>query len=216
MRREATGPILDVAHLYRARRGVVDVVEVPELLFVSVEGSGPPAGPAFAEALGSLYPVAYGVRFALRAAGIDEKVSPLEALWWTEDPAGDFGRALATGGYGEADKERWRWRALIRLPSATSGDLVAHVEDAVRAHRPELGGPLSRVRFGPWREGRSAQTLHVGPYAEELATVELLHRALADAGYRPAGRHHEIYLGDPRRSAPERLRTILRQPVAPA
>jgi hypothetical protein len=216
MRSPIASPALDVARLYRARQGVVDLVEVPELLFVSVEGQGPPAGPAFAEALGALYPVAYGVRFALRTVGIDEKVSPLEALWWTPDPAGDFSRALMAGGFDEADMERWRWRALIRLPAGTPGELVADVEEALLARHPELDESLARVRFGPWHEGRCAQTLHVGPYADELATVELLHGALADAGYRPGGLHHEIYLGDPRRSAPERLRTILRQPVVPA
>lgn len=217
VRRTTIGPVGDVSSLYRARRGVVDIVEVPELLFASVDGEGPPEGPSFGEAIGALYPIAYGVHFAVKARGTTEtvKVAPLEALWWTDDAAGDFTRALAGGGYGEADRYRWRWRALIRLP-AVDDELVAQVRRGTLERHPELSEAVGRVRIAAWREGTCAQTLHVGPYAEELTTVELLHRALEGAGFRPVGRHHEIYLGDPRRCAPERLRTILRQPVSAA
>ena len=211
-----TGSVQDTSKLYRAKRGVIDIVEVPELVFASVDGEGPPGGPAFGEALGALYPTAYGIHFALKARGVDERVSPLEALWWTDDPAGDFADARSKGGYGERDMERWRWRALIRLPAGTDEALFRQVEHGIGQKHPELAEALTRVRFGPWREGTCAQTLHVGPYAEELSTVELLHDALEGAGFRATGRHHEIYLGDPRRCAPERLRTILRQPVTPA
>ena len=211
-----TGTTRDVSKLYRAKRGVVDIVEVPELVFASVDGEGAPGGPAFGEALGALYPIAYGIHFALKARGADERVSPLEALWWTDDPAGDFAQARRRGGYGERDMERWKWRALIRLPAGTDEAMFRQVEDGLRHKHPERSEAFARVRFAPWREGTCAQTLHVGPYAEELPTVEMLHGALAGAGFRPSGRHHEIYLGDPRRCAPERLRTILRQPVSPA
>lgn len=206
----------DPAAFYRAKAGTVDVVDVPTFDFLRVDGSGPPDGPAFAEALAGLYPVAYGVRIALRELGVDEKVSPLEALWWTADPAGDFRRALASGGFEHGDMAGWSWRALIRVARACDRALVDAVKEVARHRHPASGPALAKVRFGHWHEGLCVQTLHVGLYADELPTVERLHAYAAEHGYRPSGRHHEIYLGDPRRCAPDRLRTILRQPVVPA
>lgn len=203
----------DVAALYRARAGRVDLVEVPELPFAAVDGSGAPGGPGFARAVGALYPVAYGIRFALRRRGVDERVSPLEALWWTAQSAADFTAALSRGGYREEEMAAWSWRALIRLPAAADEALVAEVKARAAARRPEGAGALEDVRFLLWREGPSVQTLHVGPYGAELPTVQLMHDFIVGHGLTPTGQHHEIYLGDPRRCAPERLRTILRQPV---
>ena len=204
----------EVAPLYRARRGRVDLVEVPELRFAGVDGEGAPSGPAFPRAIGALYPIAYGVRFALRKQGTDERVSPLEALWWTAQSAADFTAALARGGYGEEEKASWSWRALIRLPSQADDALIAEVKSEAAHRHPEGADAIDEVRFFPWREGLSVQTLHVGPYSAELPTIRLLHEFIGSHELTPAGQHHEIYLGDPRRSAPERLRTIVRQPVA--
>lgn len=203
----------DTERLFTAEAGTVTVLEVPELPFASVDGSGTPDGAAFGNAIHGLYTVAYGVRFGLKRVGIDEKVSPLEALWWTDDPAGDFAAALARGGFTGAEKASWSWRAMIRLPWAADDTVVGAVkEEAVRRH-PEMQADLDNVRVGPWCEGLSVQTLHVGPYATELVSVTLLHDFIAEHGYRAAGLHHEVYLSDPRRCAPERIRTILRQPV---
>jgi len=198
---------------YRATKGEVSLVEVPELLFASVDGHGAPGGAEFKCALGALYPIAYGVRFALRERGIDERVAPLEALWWTETPLVDFKGALERGGYAPADMDRWFWRAMLRLPRATDKVTLDSVRTAAIRRRPDSASTLESVAIGPWQEGLCVQTLHVGPYSAELPTVQLLHSFIASHGYRAVGRHHEIYLGDPRRAAPERLRTILRQPV---
>lgn len=203
----------EVTSLYGARKGRVDLIEVPELVFAGVDGSGPPAGPAFARAIGALYPVAYGIRFALRKRGVDERVSPLEALWWTAHSASDFTAALERGGYDEEEMAAWSWRALIRLPAATDDALIAEVKVQAAGRHPDGAAALDEVRFFPWAEGLSVQTLHVGPYRAELATVQLMHDFIVTNGMVPTGQHHEIYLGDPRRCAPERLRTILRQPV---
>jgi hypothetical protein len=105
------------------------------------------------------------------------------------------------------------WRALMVQPPPVDAAVVA--EALERAHRRPPPA-LDRVRLERWEEGRSAQLLHVGPYASENPSIDLLHREIAELGLRPYGRHHEIYLDDPRRSRPERLRTILRQPVQPA
>lgn len=211
-----TTPTTDVRALYTARAGSVTVIDVPELLFASVEGSGAPSAGGFQRAVPLLYTLAYGVRFAARARGVDERVSPLEALWWSAHPERDFMDALARGGYTAAEQESWSWRAMIRLPWAAEGELAATVRaDAARRH-PELRDGLETVRIDRWREGLCVQTLHVGPYAAEPATVKLMHEHIDARGYQAAGHHHEIYLGDPRRSAPEKLRTILRQPITTA
>jgi len=203
----------DVAALFKASRGKVVLLDVPELLFASVDGRGAPGDESFAQAVGGLYTIAYGVRFALRDKGVDEKVSALEALWWTADPAADFAAALAAGGFSDQAKDGWSWRAMIRLPWAASDDvLTAARAQAVRRH-PEVEPALAAVHVGPWREGLCVQTMHVGPYAAELPTVVLMHDFIAQHGLRAVGHHHEVYLGDPRRTAPDRLRTILRQPV---
>lgn len=206
----------DVRTLFKAARGKVAVLDVPELLFAAVDGHGAPGDEAFSQAIGALYATAYGVRFALKDKGIDEKVSALEALWWTADPAADFAAAVARGGFSDAAKTDWSWRALIRLPWAADRDVIAAVKAAAIKRHPESAAGLDTVTVAAWREGLSVQTLHVGPYADELPTVQLIHDFIAEHGYRAVGHHHEIYLGDPRRSAPDKLRTILRQPVEPA
>jgi len=113
----------------------------------------------------------------------------------------------------DTDRDRWRWQAMIRQPDPIDAETVAAALAQVRAKKPSPG--LGRLRYQHWAEGRCAQLLHVGPYAGEAPSIARLHQAIAAAGYRPRGRHHEIYLGDPRRSAPDKLRTILRHPIEP-
>jgi len=111
----------------------------------------------------------------------------------------------------DSDRERWQWRALIAQPDPVDKSAV---EQAIEQARAKKDLPaLDRLRYERWVEGRCAQVLHVGPYADEGPSIARLHAGIAAAGYRPRGRHHEIYLGDPRRTPPEKLRTILRHPV---
>lgn len=190
-------------------RDEVRFVDVPERGFAVIDGeSEPGATPgvsgAFREALQALYAVSYGLRFALKAEGIEYTVGPLEGLW-----GGESSLALAP--------DMARWRLLIWQPDAIGADRLARaVEDAARKaaskHEPRPG--LERVRYERWAEGRCAQLLHVGPYEAEAPTIARLHAAIETAGLQVRGRHHEIYLGDPRRAAPEKLRTLLRRPVA--
>jgi hypothetical protein len=190
--------------LYRATADPA-FVDVPELPFLMVDGEGDPnTAPGYAEAVQALYVVAYTLRFALkrRPDGVDAPVMPLEGLWWADD------MSVFLGG----DRSAWRWTMGIRQPDRVGADDVAA---AVEEARRKKGLPgLDRVRLERYTEGRAAQVLHVGPYSAEGPTIERLHRFIADSGYALGGRHHEIYLGDPRRAAPEKLRTILRQPVA--
>jgi hypothetical protein len=205
----------DFEELLKARKGVVDFVEVPEAGYVMVRGTGAPGGEEFGEAVQALYTVSYGAHFLLRKRdGGAPRVMPLEALWWVDDPdqqalvhavaAGEA--SMATG-----DMSRWHWQAMIMQPELIDAALVEEAMAQARAKKALPG--LDRLRYVRWAEGRSAQILHVGPYSAEAPAIAKLHRAITEAGFVPRGRHHEIYLGDPRRSAPERLRTIIRQPI---
>jgi hypothetical protein len=211
-----------VEALYQVRKGVVDLVDVPKLCYLAIDGSGGPDGAEFADAVQALYAISYGARFLLKKAhGEAPKVRPLEALWWVDDPAQqEIFEGVARGEVEipRTDREGWRWRAMIMQPDPIGADMIDQAVAQARAKKPPKASPaaLDRHRYELWEEGRCAQLLHVGPYAAEGASIARLHEGIAAAGYRPTGRHHEIYLGDPRRSAPERLRTILRHPVTPA
>ena len=204
--------------LYKPRRDTVEFVDVPQMAFVVVPGQGAPEGPAFAAAIQALYAVSYGVHFLVKKAiGEAPRVMPLEALWWVGDDDGQQALVEAVargqGSMADTDRDRWRWQAMIMQPEPIDAALVA--EAMAQARTKDLAA-LDRVALHTWEEGRCAQLLHIGPYAAEAPSLRLLHEAIATAGMRARGRHHEVYLGDPRRSAPERLRTILRQPVEPA
>jgi hypothetical protein len=181
----------------------VAFIDVPTMRIVRVDGAGDPntAGGAFQEAMAALFPLVYTLRFALkRGRGIDTRVGPPEGLWW------DAADGPAPGSL--ADQP---WSLFVALPDEATEDDIAAAFAAVRAKQAPVA--LDRVRCEPFAEGRAAQVLHVGPYAAETPTIARLHAAIEAAGLTARGRHHEIYVGDPRRSAPERLRTILRQPV---
>jgi hypothetical protein len=192
--------------LYTAKR-VPAFVDVPELPMLMIDGHGDPnTAPAYADAVQALYSVAYTIRFALkrRADAVDAPVMPLEGLWWTPD--------MAT--FSTDEKSQWNWTMMIVVPEQVTAPVVEDARAAAARKRPLA--PLDRVRLERFAEGRCAQVLHVGPYSTEGPTVAALHAFIADHGGTLSGRHHEIYLGDPRRAAPEKLRTIVRQPVAAA
>jgi hypothetical protein len=190
------------------KAGVVRFLALPPASAVMVDGEGAVGPDAFAPLMPGLYGTAYTLRFALKRRGVEEKVGPLEGLYWTTDGITDLDVIL------DADRSGWRWTLLIVLPAVATKD---ELEAASAAGRGKMALAVAqRLRLGAVDEGRVAQLLHVGPYSEERATIERLHAAIGEAGLRPRGAHHEIYLGDPSRSAPERLRTILRHPVEPA
>jgi len=182
-------------------------VDVPELPYLMIDGHGDPdTDPAYADAVQALYSLAYTIRFALkrRPDPVDARVMPLEGLWWTPD--------MAT--FSTDDKSAWNWTMMITVPEQVTDAVVEDARAAAARKRPHA--ELHGVRLERFAEGRCAQVLHVGPYSAEGPTVAALHAFVAASGCTLSGRHHEIYVGDPRRSAAETLRTILRQPVAPA
>ena len=190
--------------LYTAPRTPV-LLDVPRMTYLQIDGHGDPnTAPEYTEAVQALYSLAYTIRFTLKRGpdAIDAPVLPLEGLWWTPDMAQ----------FTTADKSAWNWTMMIRVPDRVDDALLA--EACAAATRKKGPAALDRVRLAAHTDGTSAQVLHVGPYSTEGPTVERLHRFIADAGFVLTGKHHEIYLSDPRRAAPERLRTIIRQPVA--
>jgi hypothetical protein len=176
-------------------------VDVPELGFLMIDGAGSPEGPGYAAAVQALYSLSYTVKFASkRQLGRDYTVCPLEGLWWSERMDSFHDRA----------KDEWSWTMMIRQPGWVTPQHV----DAARAKAREKAPAVDRVRLDRYAEGLSVQIMHIGPYSAEAPTIARLHDEYLPAhGLVETGHHHEIYVGDPRRSAPEKLRTVLRQPV---
>lgn len=183
------------------------LVTVPAMLYLMIEGTGDPeTSPAFREAVQALYTASYTMKFSAKIAGIaDWKVPPLEGLWRTSSGE-DFTEA-ATG--------EMSWKALIMQPKIVTTEMLEQARaEAVRKKKDVPA--LALVRLESWEEGLCIQTMHVGPYAAEHATISMMHKWIAAHGYRVRGIHHELYLSDPNRTRPENLKTILRQPVETA
>jgi hypothetical protein len=183
------------------------MVEVPEMIFLMIDGHGDPnTSSSYQEAVQALYAVSYALKFKIkRSSGFDYKVGFLEGLWWAPDLS-----AFATG-----DKSAWDWTMIIRQPDMVTDDLLTETIKEVQKKKDLPAA--AKARLEKFTEGRAAQILHVGPYSTEGPTIAKLHTFIAEQGFTFDGQmqeHHEIYLGDPRRAAPERLRTIIRQPVA--
>lgn len=184
------------------------LVDIPELRFLAVDGHGDPnTGVAYRRAVEGLYAVAYTVKFASKGdLDKDFVVGPLEGLWWADDMDDFLARR----------KDTWRWRLLINVPDWITGEMI---ENAKRTAEAKKKAPvIADIRTETLHEGTSAQVLHVGSYDDETPILTRLHHEYLPANnLRETGLHHEIYLSDPRRTDPAKLRTILRQPVeAPA
>jgi hypothetical protein len=165
--------------------------------YLAADGVGAPGGQKFQEAIGALYSMAYTMKMTKKFAGQDYKVCHLEGLWW---------------GFEQMEaQDTWRWKLLMRVPDFIKAvDLKEAVATLKKKGKPE--SPVE-VRLETLKEGRCVQVLHTGPYADEPATIARMEAHAKDKGFSFAGPHHEIYLSDPRRVAPEKLRTILRMPV---
>jgi hypothetical protein len=193
-------------HLYAPLRNEFTLVDVPEMSFLMIDGHGDPnTSPAYQEALETLYAVAYKIKFASKKElDRDYVVPPLEGLWWAEDMA-SFSEQL--------DKSQWDWTMMIMQPDWIGQELFESTRALVQRQK-ELPG-LPKLRLERYHEGPSVQILHIGRYDDEGPTLRRLHHEfMPENGLTFNGKHHEIYLSDPRRVAPEKLKTILRQPVA--
>ena len=176
-------------------------VEVPPMSYLQIDGAGSPESDAYARAVAALYALSYPVKFASKHAGRDYVVCPLEGLWWSERMAS----------FTERTKDEWSWTMMIRQPDWISEDMVASVREKAIAKAPAAAD----VRLAAYTEGLSVQILHLGSFEDETPTIARLHGEYLPAhGLVETGHHHEIYFSDPRTSAPEKLKTLIRQPVA--
>lgn len=180
------------------------LVDVPEMSFLMVDGRGDPEGSGeYPDAIEALCSVSYALKFTIKRLdpADDYTVMPLETLWWVEGHTP----------FSLDDRRAWKWTAMIAQPPNVTEERVRGAASEAKAKHPVTA--LRRLRLEPFREGLCAQVLHVGAYAQELPTIEKLHAFIAEHDYPLRGKHHEIYLSDPRRTAPERLKTVIRQPV---
>ena len=183
------------------------VVEVPEFRYIAVDGRGDPnTSPAYANAIEALYGVAYALKFAsTKTLGRDFVVGPLEGLWRADDPTEFVTRR----------KQNWAWTMMISQPDWITEDMVRTAIDNVAKKRENAA--LGDIRMLTFVEGTCVQILHIGSYDDETPTLDRLHNHyLPENGLTFNGDHHEIYLSDARRTAPAKLKTILRQPVKAA
>ncbi|WP_293451027.1 GyrI-like domain-containing protein [Planktotalea sp.] len=178
------------------------VVNVPTINFIKVDGAGPPGNQAYTDACGWLYPISYGLKFMSKITlEQDYVVPPLEGLWWANDMTA----------YTDDRRDEWLWTLMIMVPDWITNDMYAQ---ALETAATKLGSPPATLRLEAFTEGKSVQILHIGPFSEEGPTLARLHNEYMPAqGLDWNSNHHEIYLSDPRRTAPEKLKTVLRQPV---
>jgi hypothetical protein len=181
----------------------VTLIEVPKMNFIMIDGQGAPESPQFAQSIQALYPIAYTIKFdKKKAGGPDFTVMVLEALWWAENMKVFMPET--------ADRNKWQWTVIMLLPDfITRKDF----ENAVAAAQKKKDNPaLSKVRFESFTEGKSAQIMHIGPYSAEGPNIQKLHHKIVEIGGKLSGKHHEIYLSDPRRVTPDKMKTVVRQP----
>jgi len=190
--------------LYSPRPGEVELVTVPDMKYIMVDGGGAPEGDSFSQAIGAIYNLAYTMKFrSKKLLKKDYSVMALEGLWWVKGKRFDL-----------AKREDWLWTLMIVQPDFVNDKMFAEALDEVKRKKNRPG--IEKARLESFKEGLCVQTMHVGPYSTEAESIARLDVFAKEKGYRMLGKHHEIYLGDPRRAAPSKLRTIVRHPVAKA
>ena len=195
----------ELKHLYRPSAKEFVVVDVPPMNFLMIDGHGDPnTAQEYQDALEALYAVAYKIKFmSKKEREMDYVVPPLEGLWWAEDM-----ETFTT----KRDKSTWDWTMMIMQPEWITQEMFEEVLKQVAKKKKDLAA-LSRLRLETYHEGQAVQIMHIGSYDDEGPTIARMHAFIDETGHQPAGKHHEIYLGDPRKVAPEKLKTVLRQPV---
>lgn len=203
----------ELKYLYAPSPGKVEIVQVPRLQFAMIggaieKGSEPGRSPSFADSTQALYGISYTLKFMLKkrkSDPVDYPVMALEGLWWVEDGIFDI-----------TVKDNWFYTLMILQPEVVTQEIFEEGLEQVRKKKGD-SPYLSKLRLAPFEEGPCVQVMHIGPYATEPATIERMRAFATEKGYRDCvglgGKHHEIYLGDPRKADPARLKTVLRHPV---
>ena len=181
----------------------VTLIDVPKMNFIIINGKGAPESAQFAGSIQALYPIAYTIKFdKKKTEGTDFTVMGMEGLFWAKDMKVFMPET--------ADRKEWQWTLMIVQPDfVTKADFIK----AKEAAKKKKDNPyIDNVRFESFSEGKSAQIMHIGPYAAEGLNIHRLHQKIAEIGGKLSGKHHEIYLSDPRRVTPDKMKTVLRQP----
>lgn len=200
-------------YLYQPSAKKIEAVQVPDLQFAMIDGAiekgqAPGTSPRFQEATQALYGLAYTLKFMLKKRktnAVDYPVMALEGLWWVED-----------GKFDITVKDNWLYTLMIMQPDIITMDLFEQAREQVRRKKGDSKS-LSKARLAHFEEGLCVQVMHIGPYAAEPATIERMQEFMKENGLKdnvgPCGKHHEIYLSDPRKAAPDKMKTVLRHPV---
>lgn len=194
----------ELKHLYKPSTKQVEIVDVPQMNFLMLDGKGDPnTSPEYQDAVEALYSLSYTVKFMIKKGelGIDYGVLPLEGLWWMDDMTQ----------FSVENKDDWQWTMMIMQPDMVTTRLIPEAIEQVKKKKNPAA--LSKIRFEAYSEGKAAQIMHIGPFSEEGPTVEKVHKFIEENGGKRRGKHHEIYLTDIRRAAPEKWKTIIRQPM---
>ena len=192
----------ELKNLYNPSAKDVKIVDVPAMNFLLVNGEGAPTSQQYSEAIEVLFSVSYALKFTIKKnTGVDFSVMPLEGLWWVDDMTK----------FSSERKDEWKWTAMIMQPKyVTAEDIKVAVEQEKKKNNPVA---LPKVRFESFKEGPAAQIMYVGPFSAEGPTIAKIHAYIQSIGNTLSGKHHEIYLNNPATTAPEKLKTILRQPM---
>lgn len=196
------------ADLYHPSANTVSVVDVPAMTFLMIDDTGDPnRSEDYRQAVAALYALSYALKFLLKKEqGRDYAVMPLEGLWWTPDMRE----------FSVEHNEDWLWTMMIVQPPEVTPALFERARAEVQRKKPSLTSPLGKGRLEAFHEGLAAQIMHQGPYAAEGPAIAQLHAFIREKGYTFDGsgqKHHEIYLSDPQRTAPDKMKTVLRQPM---
>jgi len=177
------------------------IVEFGEIPYLAIEGKGEPAGEVFTKAVEALYPLAYGIKNICKRQGHDFGVPKLEGLWWVklDKPAL------------EVPRKKWYWKLLIRMPDFVTSEIAQSAKEEV--YKKKGLDLIKEIKFEKINEGKCIQVMHVGPYSTEPETIGKIKDFMEDNDFTENGLHHEIYISDPRKTIPEKMKTILRQPI---
>ena len=194
----------ELKHLYRPSAKKIVALEVPKMNFLVIDGKGDPnTSVEYKQAVETLYAVSYAVKFLIKRGELqtDYGVMPLEGLWWVDDMRM----------FDIHKKDHWKWTAMIMQPEIVTKEYIEIAIDQV--NKKKKLEALSKIEFTSFQEGKSAQTLHIGPFKDEGPTIERIHLFITESKYSLRGKHHEIYLSDIRKAKPENWKTIIRQPM---
>lgn len=193
----------ELKSFYNASNKKLETVDVPAMNFLLIDGHGDPnISKDYKDAVEALFSVSYALKFMIKkgTSQIDYGVLPLEGLWWTDDMSE----------FNTDNKNNWKWTSMIMQPEYITKDLVNEALEQVK--KKKNLSSLPKIRFESFKEGNAVQIMHIGPFSEEGSAVEKLHDFIKENNYKLSGRHHEIYLSDARKAAPEKWKTIIRQP----